>query len=221
MSIHATNFAGQKHGRLTALEFRGMRGPRPMWLFRCECGNQLVASIYCVRSGNTKSCGCLKRDVLLERNMRHGLRDSPTYVSWAGMITRCTNPRAKQFGTHGARGIRVCEHWREFENFLADMGERPSMKHSIDRIDNDGHYEPGNCRWATIEVQNNNTRHNKRLTFDGRTLNVKQWSRETGINYTTLHDRLNRGWSVERALTEPIDQTRRNHVTDFPRFPAT
>jgi hypothetical protein len=170
-----------------------------MWLFRCACGGELVACLYDVRKGNTRSCGCISAELLLERNHRHGMRKSRTYRCWAGMITRCTNPKTKSFADYGARGITVCDEWRDFSRFLADMGECPDGM-SIDRIDNDGNYEPGNCRWATTAEQNNNTRHNKHLTFNGKTQNVKQWSRELGISYTTLHWRLTRGWSVDRAL---------------------
>jgi hypothetical protein len=131
----------------------------------------------------------------------HGMTDSPTYVSWATMIDRCRNPHRENFKHYGGRGIKVCARWASsFQLFLADMGERPSLLHSIDRRDPDGDYEPGNCRWATKKEQANNRRSTVR--YSGRTLG--EWAEKTGLDAKVLWDRINRyGWEFERAISTP------------------
>jgi hypothetical protein len=120
------------------------------------------------------------------------------------MRTRCTNPNVPNYKDYGGRGIAVCERWRSFEAFLADMGPRPGLGYSIERINNDGDYEPGNCRWADRAQQSNNRRNNRLLTWNGETKTLAEWSRTTGLDYAALLARLNRGWSVERALSTPM-----------------
>ncbi len=129
---------------------------------------------------------------------------SPEYCAWAGMKARCLNPKNPKYRLYGGRGIGICPEWLKFPAFLRDVGLRPSPNHSIDRIDNNGHYEPGNVRWATLQEQNNNHRANRRLTFQGRTMTVREWAREHGLNYETLIARVGRlGWPIDRALMEP------------------
>lgn len=130
------------------------------------------------------------------------------------MIQRCERPKARGYSNYGGRGITVCERWHTYENFLADMGERPSRSLQLDRINNDGNYEPTNCRWATPREQLNNTRFNHRIEFNGRIQTLTQWSIEIGIALSTLGSRLKKAWSVERALTEPrhAEKSRQSHV---------
>lgn len=125
---------------------------------------------------------------------------TPTYSSWADMVQRCTNPKRKRYADYGGRGIQVCDRWRKFENFLADMGPRPEGM-ELDRIENDGNYEPGNCRWSTPTTQSNNRRSNRLLSFNGETLTVADWARRTGISAPAIAKRLKRGWSIEKALS--------------------
>lgn len=127
---------------------------------------------------------------------------TPTYHTWSGMVARCNNPRHKSFGRYGGAGIRVCERWLTFANFLADMGEKPRGT-SIDRIDHTRGYEPGNCRWATDKQQARNKRNNRPMTLDGVTRTQAEWVELLGIHQATLNDRLAHGWSDERALTTP------------------
>lgn len=136
---------------------------------------------------------------------QHGLTGTPTHNIWGTMIQRCTNPNSMAFKHYGARGITVCERWLTFENFLADMGERPSTDHSIDRYpDNAGNYEPNNCRWATATEQARNTKTNKILTHNGQSRCIAEWAELTGIKYETIRRRLHFGWTVEEALTRPV-----------------
>lgn len=138
-------------------------------------------------------------------NYRHGgttqFTMSREYIVWRRMRDRCINPKNKRYARYGGRGIVVCERWNDFASFRQDMGLRPSPQHTIERIDNNGNYEPFNCRWATRLEQNNNQSHTRRLTALGRTLSVSGWAREIGITRESLRDRLARGMSVEDALT--------------------
>ncbi len=141
------------------------------------------------------------------RNYRHGHKPasgaSPEYIVWTLMIARCTNPQSTSFPRYGGRGIRVCGQWLvSFETFIADMGPRPAGL-SIERINNDGNYEPANCRWATRTEQANNRRSSRYLELNGERMTMADWSRRTGLGQTLIHSRLKKGWTVERALTEP------------------
>jgi hypothetical protein len=138
-------------------------------------------------------------------------RDSE-YRSWDGLIRRCTCSAEPSWHNYGGRGITVCERWLSYENFLADMGPKPSRKHSLDRIDVNGNYEPGNCRWATVNEQQRNRRNNKLVTFGSKTQCLTAWAEELHLPLYTLSQRLNRGWSVEKAFTEPVNQTRASHA---------
>jgi len=131
----------------------------------------------------------------------HSMR-SPTYRTWIGMVQRCTKPSHHAWGNYGGRGIRVCEQWLTFVNFLEDMGERPEGT-TLDRIDVNGDYDKGNCRWISRFAQHANYRNNVKLTFNGKTQHIAAWERETGLGKRTIRDRLARGWSVEDALTLP------------------
>jgi hypothetical protein len=198
------DITGQRFGNLVAL-YRDGRNSRNeiLWVCQCDCGNRFAAKQGALRSGNRKKCPrCTGRQPGRTRDL-HGMAHSPEYRIWSLVHDRCMNPRNRTYDRHGGRGIKLCERWMTFRNFYEDMGQRPSSDHSIDRIDNNGNYEPGNCRWATRIEQANNRRSNVLLTFEGRTLTAKQWSRETGLSWETIRKRLKRGWSDEKTLTVP------------------
>lgn len=204
--------AGQMYGFLTVISVeRVPRNPKGFYLCckcKCRCGNETLAAAHNIVSGHTTSCGCFKRELIRIRSTTHGgsvgRKPSPTYNSWSCMIQRCTNLNNPDFKNYGGRGITVCERWRRFENFLADMGERPPGL-TIERINNNGNYEPGNCKWDTRTVQRNNTRRNRILIYNGKSQCTAFWSIETGLPRQAIYNRVVvYGWTVERALTTPL-----------------
>lgn len=179
------NLHGQRFGSLTVIGTEsGVKGRRRrFWLCKCDCGNVCNKLQDTLRKGNAKSCGCIKRKQTIERFTTHGLTDSRAYEIWCGMKKRCSNPKSRFWTHYGGRGIRVCDRWgSSFANFFADMGHPPDGM-TIDRIDNDGDYEPRNCQWATRLVQSRNTRRNIHLTWRGKTQCVSGWAQELGIPY--------------------------------------
>lgn len=168
-------------------------------VFLCDCGEKFETQIYTVLKGKSK-CGCrmsLPKHGYARKGKQHYL-----YSIWNSMIMRCHNPKSSSYSRYGARGIQVCDRWNWFENFLADMGERPSKYHSIDRIDNQKGYEPSNCRWATAEIQQCNTRKNHVVECNGERKTLSMWGRDPRVSVTglTISKRLQRGWSIEKAL---------------------
>jgi hypothetical protein len=158
------DISGQKFGRLTAIRFSHVRIKKSVWEFICDCGNIHVAYASLVKRGVTSSCGCFYRENHTTRAKKHGKTYTAEYRSWYAMKARCKNEKNKSYEFYGGRGISVCERWiKSFENFFADMGHKPSPKHSIDRIDNNGNYEPTNCKWSTPSEQVKNRRRLKPL----------------------------------------------------------
>lgn len=193
--------------RWTVLERseRKRNGTNMLWLCRCDCGRKSVVSGGSLANGTSRSCGCLQKEITIARSQTHGKSHTTEYKSWTHIIWRCYNRNCSTYSLYGGRGITVCEQWRNsFEAFYDDMGDKPSRQHSIDRKDNDGHYEPGNCVWATQREQARNRRNNRLLTFDGRAQCIAAWAEELGIQTDTLKRRIYVGWSVERALTTPV-----------------
>ncbi len=199
--------AGAVFGYLTVespIAVTMMGGRRHIWC-SCKCGNRKLVQPCNLWRGFVLSCGCLPRQIVLERNQRlatHRQSNTPEFRAWQGLLTRCYAPTNKYFPRYGGRGIAVCERWREsFENFLADMGPRPGPRHSIDRYpDNNGPYCKENCRWATYTQQLRNTRQNHLLTINGETGCVSEWAELRGIPSATVFSRLARGLSPEEAL---------------------
>jgi hypothetical protein len=172
---------------------------------RCDCGSIRVVSVSTLLLGRSKSCGCRRAIVSSEFNATHRMSKTATYRIWKGIHNRCNNPNVNGYANYGGRGIRVCDRWREsFEAFMADMGECPSSRHSIDRIDVNGHYEPSNCRWATSREQSRNTRVNCHIAANGQTRLLVEWSEVSGLSVSLIWARINRlGWSPDRAVSTP------------------
>lgn len=197
---------GVKFGRATATKPNGKtKSGKTLWLCKCDCGNLFTADYYSLKSGHTKSCGCLQRYVASQTIRKHGQSSMRLYRIWAAMKSRCNNPHNIDFHNYGGRGIKVCQEWSEsFETFRdwADANGY-SEELTIDRIDNNKNYCPENCRWADMLTQHRNQRRNVLLTFQGVTKTRAEWSEICGLGSQAIRHRLERGWSVEKALTTP------------------
>lgn len=197
---------GQKFGRLTVIEpaFEGKHGWK--WRCKCDCGNE--SFVYGWLLGKTVSCGCFAREKSAERRKTHGKSHSRLMPIWLSMKQRCFNTKAKAYKSYGARGITVCDEWKNsfesFEKWAFENGYDETAHKglcTLDRIDNDGNYEPSNCRWITNAEQQRNKRSNRLITYGGETLSIAEWSRKLGIPDATIRGRLNRGRSIEDVLS--------------------
>ncbi len=198
MGRKPTDISGIRYGLWTVISRSGRIRREATWNVRCECGFITILAGSDLRRGNTLSCrSCAQKT--------HGKTLTSEYINWKGMIQRCTNPGAPQFEDYGGRDITVCERWRKFENFLLDMGCRPTPRHSIDRKNTNGNYEPENCRWSTVKAQANNRRNNTMLSMRGITLTLSEWCDKIGVPYERAKLRIRRGWAAERALLEPAN----------------
>ena len=201
----ALDLRGRRFDRLIALDRLPQEEGRTKvrWLCRCDCGLTSVTTTDQLISGHTRSCGCLHKDNLRKRNRTHGLGRPGTYGTWSNMIQRCSNEKNPSYADYGGRGIKVCERWKMFEHFYADMGDRPPMT-SIERSDFNGDYESGNCCWASNFDQARNKRSTRMLSHDGKTQCVTDWAKETGVSVGAIFARIDQcKWSVEKALTTP------------------
>lgn len=202
------DLTGQRFGRLTVIE----RGPNVTlgrvsavaWRCACDCGTKPVVSARSLTGGNTQSCGCWRRE-FTRANQTHGRSRDRVYYVWKAMRRRCADKSSKHYG---GRGIAVCERWQKFENFVADMGDRPEGA-TVERIDVNGNYEPCNCRWATRKEQGRNKRNNYLIAHEGATHPISEWAEVTGIPGYRIWERIEvLGWNIQDALTKPVRKGR-------------
>lgn len=205
---------GKRFGRLTVIDFShkgGTSGRTYYYKCLCDCGNECVKSSAYLLQAYTyphQSCGCWHKELNINASTTHGhgKKTDPTYKTWVELKLRCCNPNNTAYPNYGGRGIKVCDRWlHSFENFLADMGERPSKEYSIDRIDVNGDYCPENCRWATRKQQCNNRRTNINITYNGKTQTLMQWCDELGLNFSNARYMLRRtGRSFEYIVNHQL-----------------
>jgi hypothetical protein len=207
---------GRRIGRLTLVrqgyKTYGQKRRVRLIVFECvcSCGTKTFVRKDHLKSGATRSCGCLERESRGQSQKTHGeaYRRTAEYRCWGHMINRCLNPRNKAYRLYGGRGIKVCKEWRSYSRFLAVMGRRPSARHTLERIDNNDGYRPGNVKWATMAEQNLNKRTNHYLTIQGVRKTVVEWAKSAGLKPKTLYNRLYAGWLPERAIAKPIHNRR-------------
>lgn len=205
--MKSLDLTGSRYVRLVVLSRDEKKGKETRWNCICDCGTSKSISTSSLRTGKVSSCGCIRSEMHTKRLKTHGMSYTPTYRSWAAMRDRCSRKEHSHYASYGGRGIAVCERWQEsFQEFLADMGERPHGT-TLDRIDNDRGYSKDNCQWSTRSVQNKNQHHPKRpglgmkLSHDGLTLTIKEWSSRLGIPVPTLHRRVKVGQPVHKVLS--------------------
>ena len=207
------DLTGQKFGRLTVIriateEERNNRA-EVYWLCKCDCGNEKIISGHSIKRGLVVSCGCYHKEISQKRR-KHGESKTKFYKLWHGMIESCENPTNGSYKNYGAKGIKVCEEWHDYENFknwALNKGYKEGL--SIDRIDNYDNYYPENCRWVSFIEQQNNKRNNHYITYNNKTQTMTDWARELGINYQTIIARLKRGWTEQEAVSIPIGEKRK------------
>jgi hypothetical protein len=220
---HYKDLKGETFGKLYVVDLADIRDKYShiYWHCKCECGNELNVSSTQLITGHTKSCGCLHKETLVQRNKKnakHNMCNSRIYNIWGSINDRCRNSNSSNFENYGARGITVCDDWVgtnengfiNFYNWAMNNGYTDEL--SIDRIDVNGNYEPSNCRWATNKMQANNRRTSKILIVDGVSHTISEWSDITGICETTINNRIIRGWSDKDAVTKPPQKnTKKEH----------
>lgn len=204
------NITGQTFGRLNVLEYAGKnKFGHVTWKCQCACGTICTIDSQCLRYGSVVSCGCYRDELVGSLNRTHGHSvgtSKKLYQIWKAMIDRCHNPKNKKYRIYGGRGITVCQRWlNSFEDFRDDMGPRPSDKHSLERRDGDKGYGPDNVIWADNHTQNRNMRTNNWIEYQGRTMIITDWAKETGLSVMTIFHRLKDGMTTEQALTTPVN----------------
>lgn len=207
---------GTQYGRWTVVSEEkpgGNRGHARRFLCKCACNKTAIVRLTHLRRGTSKSCGCWCKENSTRQATKHGFAKHKAYSAWKDMMRRCYNPNHRRYADWGGRGIKVCPEWHDVSTF-ALWSEASGYRHGllIERIDNNRDYSPGNCKWATMKDQGNNRRNSKTITFQGKTMTETQWAESLGITQPALHERLNRGWPLHRALViKNLQPERKNH----------
>lgn len=201
-NMRRLNLSGERFGMLVVIGDAGTRGSQRLLNCVCDCGKSCIKQLGNLRSGHTKSCGCSRSMTTTTEKTRHGMYGTPTYKSWSSMLTRCLNKRNNRYKDYGGRGITVCERWRDFELFFADMGKRPDRT-TLGRIDNNGNYEPSNCEWQKNITQARNKRNTALFKFKGILATIPDHCERTGLNQSTVRSRIyTYHWPVDKALSK-------------------
>lgn len=203
LSNQAVNLSGMTFGRLVVVRFAGRTSYKArLWECECECGEKgIIARGSQLTAGLKRSCGCLVGDTNRKTKTKHGMRYSPEYSSWMSMKRRCYRKKDQAYDRYGGRGITVCERWlKSFSHFFEDMGPRPTMQHTLDRIDKDGNYSLCNCRWATKKEQTINRRNTLMIEHNGKRLSVSEWSEIIGVSPDAIAQRLKKSMPIEKVL---------------------
>ena len=203
MPHNSAELSGQVFDRLTVISFVGIEDQQRMWLCLCRCGATTIISTRKLRAGRKRSCGCIRKEQLVARNSSHGATGTSEHTIWLLMRNRCSNPKNKRWARYGGRGIKVCPEWQDdFSRFLADVGSRPSPLHSIDRINNDGNYEPGNVRWATKREQVRNSTATLWVNLNGARMTLTECAGALALPTGTLSRYLRRGMTMDAVVAE-------------------
>lgn len=208
------DLVGQRFGRLVAIEPIGRdKQGYVIWRCKCDCGNEKNATLKCLGRG-TSSCGCLSREVHDRMRTKHGKCHTRLYETYRSMLDRCNVPTAHEYENYGGRGIKVCDEWLDFENFyewaMANGYDENAKRGqcTLDRIDVNGDYEPSNCRFVSMKMQQRNRRNNVLITYNGETHCMSEWAEIAGLKYVTFCHRIKAGWSMEDAMNKPLLYTR-------------
>ncbi len=210
------NLIGKKFGKLTVIDGPIIGASQYKWACKCDCGNPDILNIFgcALRKGDTQSCGCLQKENVARISTIHGMYKTRTYRIWRCMINRCEYKNDISYKNYGAKGIKICEMWHNFENFIQDMGICPSNL-TLDRIDNNNDYHKENCRWSTWKIQNRNKENIRLIEFNGKKQCITAWEEELGFKKTLITNRLANGWSIEKALTIPVN-SKGNWISNQP-----
>lgn len=205
--MRLVDLTGKKFGRLTVVSrAENSKSGKSRWLCVCECGNECIVHGDSLKNGNTKSCGCIRREANHDRATTHGMSNTPLFAVWCAMVSRCKNPNNKSYKHYGARGINVCGEWLDSSKFIEwaiKNGYADGL--TIERIDVNKGYEPSNCKWITRKEQARNKTNNVMIEIDGTSKCLPEWCEEYGMNYYTVYQRIKKlGWEPKKALTTPL-----------------
>jgi len=211
------DISGMRRGLLVAVKYlRCGENRHAIWLTQCDCGKSHEVESAAFVRWQYQSCGCYRDKAVGNANRKHGGKFTKLYAIWVGMIQRCHNPNHHAYARYGGRGITVCERWRNsFEAFHEDMGERPSDRHSIDRINNELGYCKENCAWKTYTEQARNRRGNRLVEYKGEKITVAEWTERLGMSRAAVRKRLDDGWSIEEAVTTPNMRAKKDPLANF------